>query len=113
MKYLMAIIQPHRLEDVKDGLSIIGVQGMTVTEVRGFGRQRGHSERYRGSEYEVEFVPKLRLEIFVPDGLAEQAQAAIVKNAKTGNIGDGKIFISPCTEASRIRTGETGDAVLQ
>ena len=107
-----AIIKPFNLEEVKDALSEIGIEGMTVTEVKGFGRQKGHTEIYRGSEYAVDFLPKVKLEIVVSDELFEPVSAAIIKGAKTGKIGDGKIFAYPITEAIRIRTEERGkDAV--
>ncbi len=108
MKKLEAIIRPHLLESVKDALQALGVQGMTISEVKGFGRQKGHTEVYRGSEYKVEFVPKLKVEVIVDDELVEQATDAIVKTARTGKFGDGKIFIFPVDEAIRIRTGEQG-----
>jgi nitrogen regulatory protein PII len=108
MKKLEAIIRPHLLESVKDALQALGVQGMTISEVKGFGRQKGHTEVYRGSEYKVEFVPKLKVEVVVDDELVEQATDAIVKTARTGKFGDGKIFIFPVDEAVRIRTGEQG-----
>jgi nitrogen regulatory protein P-II 1 len=108
MKKLEAIIRPHLLESVKDALQALGVQGMTISEIKGFGRQKGHTEVYRGSEYKVEFVPKLKVEIVVDDELVEQASDAIVKTARTGKFGDGKIFIFPVDEAIRIRTGEQG-----
>ena len=108
MKKLEAIIRPHLLESVKDALQALGVQGMTISEVKGFGRQKGHTEVYRGSEYKVEFVPKLKVEVVVDDELVEQATDAIVKTARTGKFGDGKIFIFSVDEAVRIRTGEQG-----
>ena len=108
MKKLEAIIRPHLLESVKDALQAIGVQGMTISEVKGFGRQKGHTEVYRGSEYKVEFVPKLKVEVIVDDEVAEQATEAILKTARTGKFGDGKIFVFPVDEAIRIRTGEQG-----
>ncbi len=112
MKKIEAIIKPFKLEDVKAALSEIGVQGMTVTEVRGFGRQKGHTEIYRGSEYTVDFVPKVKLEIVVDDARCDQVVHSIAKTANTGKIGDGKIFVLPVEEAVRIRTGERGnDAV--
>ena len=107
MKLIKAIIKPFKLEDVKDALSEIGVVGMTVTEVKGFGRQKGHTEIYRGSEYTVDFLPKTQLEIVVDDGIVEQAVEAIIKTANTGKIGDGKVFVIPVESAVRIRTGET------
>lgn len=112
MKKVEAIIKPFKLEDVKEALAGVGVQGLTVTEVKGFGRQKGHKEMYRGAEYVVEFLPKAKLEIVVSDDKLEQVVEAITKAASTGRIGDGKIFISPIEDAVRIRTGETGDIVL-
>ena len=108
MKKIEAIVKPFKLEEVKDALGEIGVTGMTVTEVKGFGRQKGHTEIYRGSEYTVDFLPKIKLEIVVDDGEADSAIEAIVKAAKTGKIGDGKVFVSPIEEAIRIRTEEKG-----
>ena len=112
MKKIEAIIKPFKLEEVKDALAEIGIEGMTVTEVKGFGRQKGHTEIYRGSEYTVDFLPKIKLETVVPDNLVEQATAAIVKSAKTGKIGDGKIFVSAVEQAVRIRTEETGEKAV-
>ena len=112
MKKIEAIIKPFKLEEVKDALAEIGVEGMTVTEVKGFGRQKGHTEIYRGSEYTVDFLPKIKLEIVVTDALQEQAIAAVVKAAKTGKIGDGKVFVSNVEEAVRIRTEETGERAV-
>ena len=112
MKLIIAIIKPFKLEEVKTALSEIGVEGMTVTEVKGFGRQKGHTEIYRGSEYTVDFLPKIKLEIVLTDSLVDTAASAIVKAAKTGKIGDGKIFISVIEEAVRIRTEETGDKAV-
>lgn len=112
MKLITAVIKPFRLDDVRNALSDVGVQGMTVTEVKGFGRQKGHTELYRGAEYVVDFLPKVKLEMAVSDDMVDQAVEAITKAAKTGKIGDGKIFIQNLTEVIRIRTGETGpDAV--
>lgn len=112
MKKIEAIIKPFKLDEVKEALQKAGIQGMTVSEVKGFGRQKGHTELYRGAEYIVDFLPKVRLEIVVDDAQAQAAVEAIVKAAKTGKIGDGKIFISKLDEVVRIRTGETGkDAV--
>lgn len=108
MKKVEAIIKPFKLEEVKEALAEVGVQGMTVTEVKGFGRQKGHTEIYRGSEYTVDFLPKVKIEIVVQDGEAAAVAEAIVKSANTGKIGDGKVFLSPVEEAIRIRTGETG-----
>ena len=112
MKKIEAIIKPYKLEEVKDALAEIGVEGMTVTEVKGFGRQKGHTEIYRGSEYTVDFLPKIKVEVVLGDALVESAVAAIVKAAKTGKIGDGKVFISPVGEAVRIRTEETGERAV-
>ena len=112
MKLIKAIIKPFKLEDVKDALSEIGVEGMTVSEVKGFGRQKGHTEIYRGSEYTVDFLPKVKLEIAVADDLVTKVVDAIVSAAQTGKIGDGKVFIIPIEEAIRIRTGEKGEVAL-
>jgi nitrogen regulatory protein PII len=112
MKKIEAIIKPFKLEEVKDALSEVGVEGMTVTEVKGFGRQKGHTEIYRGSEYTVDFLPKVKLEVILPDDRVDTAVAAIVKAAKTGKIGDGKVFVSPVEEAIRIRTDERGDKAV-
>lgn len=112
MKKIEAIIRHYKLEEVKNGLSQIGIQGMTVTEVRGFGRQRGHKEVYRGAEYTVDFLPKVKLEVVVSEAEAPAAIEKISELARTGNIGDGKIFVTPLSEVIRIRTGETGgDAI--
>lgn len=112
MKLITAVIKPFKLDDVRESLSEIGVQGITVTEVKGFGRQKGHTELYRGAEYVVDFLPKVKLEIAVDDDMADQVIDAIVRVANTGKIGDGKIFVSPLDQVIRIRTGETGkDAV--
>ncbi len=112
MKKIEAIIKPFKLEEVKDALGEIGITGMTVSEVKGFGRQKGHTEIYRGSEYTVDFLPKIKLEIVLPDAQVEQAVGVIVKSAKTGKIGDGKVFVSDIAEAVRIRTEEKGDQAL-
>ncbi len=112
MKLVTAIIQPHKLDDVRAALGEIGIQGMTVTEARGFGRQKGHREVYRGAEYVVDFLPKIKLEIAINDDLVERAIDAIETAAKTGNVGDGKIFVSSLEQAVRIRTGETGPEAL-
>ena len=112
MKSIKAIIKPFKLEEVKDALSEIGVEGMTVSEVKGFGRQKGHTEIYRGSEYTVDFLPKVKLEIAVAEDLVVKVVDAIVSAAQTGKIGDGKIFIIPIEEAIRIRTGEKGEIAL-
>ncbi|MGC9456214.1 MAG: P-II family nitrogen regulator [Halothiobacillaceae bacterium] len=108
MKLITAIIKPFKLDDVREALSGVGVKGITVTEVKGFGRQKGHTELYRGAEYVVDFLPKVKLEMVVDDGLVESVMDVISKAASTGKIGDGKIFVSPIEEAIRIRTGETG-----
>lgn len=112
MKMVMAIIKPFKLDDVREALSEIGVQGITVTEVKGFGRQKGHTELYRGAEYVVDFLPKVKIEAAVADGLVDQVIEAIAKAANSGKIGDGKIFVSPIEQAVRIRTGESGDEAL-
>lgn len=112
MKKIEAIIKPFKLDDVKEALHEVGVQGMTVVEAKGFGRQRGHTELYRGAEYVVDFLPKLKLEAVVADAGVQGAIEAITKAAQTGKIGDGKIFVSDVSEAVRIRTGETGDGAL-
>jgi len=112
MKKIEAIIKPFKLEDVKDALGEVGIEGMTVSEVKGFGRQKGHTEIYRGSEYTVDFLPKIKMDIVVSDDQVERAVAAIVKAAKTGKIGDGKVFVSPIENAIRIRTEETGDQAV-
>ena len=108
MKKIEAIIKPFKLEEVKDALGEIGIEGMTVTEVKGFGRQKGHTEIYRGSEYTVDFLPKIKLEVVLPDDRIETATAVIIKAAKTGKIGDGKIFVTAVEESIRIRTEEKG-----
>jgi nitrogen regulatory protein PII len=112
MKKIEAIIKPFKLEEVKDALGEVGIEGMTVIEVKGFGRQKGHTEIYRGSEYTVDFLPKLKIELIVGDSMAEAAVNAIVKAAKTGKIGDGKVFVSEIKEAIRIRTEEKGDQAV-
>jgi nitrogen regulatory protein P-II 1 len=112
MKKIEAVIKPFKLDDVKDALNELGVVGMTVTEVRGFGRQKGHTELYRGSEYTIDFLPKVKVEVVVPDTLAEKVVSAICVAARTGSIGDGKVFVLPIGEAMRIRTGETGEAAI-
>ena len=112
MKKIEAIIKPFKLEEVKDALGEIGIEGMTVTEVKGFGRQKGHTEIYRGSEYTVDFLPKIKVELVVADAQVEAAVAAIVKSAKTGKIGDGKVFVSNIDQAIRIRTEEKGDSAI-
>jgi nitrogen regulatory protein PII len=112
MKKIEAIIKPFKLDEVKEALHGVGLQGMTVLEAKGFGRQRGHTELYRGAEYIVDFLPKLKIEVVVSDAQLEAAVAAITKSAHTGKIGDGKIFVSEITEVIRIRTGETGDQAI-
>ncbi len=112
MKKIEAIIKPFKLEDVKEALTAIGVEGLTVTEVKGFGRQKGHTEIYRGSEYTVDFLPKLKIEIVLADSDVDQAVKAIIGAAKTGKIGDGKVFVLPIENAIRIRTEETGDQAV-
>ena len=112
MKKIEAIIKPFKLDEVKDALAALGVEGMTVSEVKGFGRQKGHTEIYRGSEYTIDFLPKLKLEIVVADSDVKAAVDAIVKAAKTGKIGDGKVFVSPVENAIRIRTEESGDQAV-
>jgi nitrogen regulatory protein P-II 1 len=109
MKKIEAIIKPFKLDDVKEALTGAGIIGMTVTEVRGFGRQKGHTEMYRGGEYTVDFLPKIKIEIVVPDALADKVVALVTSAARTGSIGDGKVFVEPLEEAFRIRTGERGD----
>ncbi len=112
MKKIEAIIKPFKLSEVKDALNELGIQGMTVSEVKGFGRQKGHTEIYRGSEYTVDFLPKIKIETVVADNLKDAAVAAIIKAAKTGKIGDGKVFVSAIEEATRIRTDEKGDSAV-
>lgn len=112
MKFVIAIIKPFKLEEVKAALSEVGVEGMTVTEVKGFGRQKGHTEIYRGSEYTVDFLPKVKIEVAVAEESVAKAVDAIVKSAKTGKIGDGKIFISPLDQVVRIRTDERGETAI-
>ncbi len=112
MKKIEAIIKPFRLDEVRDALTDIGIAGMTVTEAKGFGRQKGHTEIYRGSEYEVHFLPKVKIEIVLPDEKVNEATAAIIKSARTGKIGDGKIFVSALEEVIRIRTQEEGEQAL-
>ncbi len=112
MKLIKAIIKPFKLEDVKEALSEVGIEGMTVTEVKGFGRQKGHTEIYRGSEYTVDFLPKVMIDIVVDDEIVEKASEAIIKAAKTGKIGDGKVFVMPVESAIRIRTDESGTEAL-
>lgn len=112
LKKIEAIIKPFKLEEVKEALTEVGIEGMTVTEVKGFGRQKGHTEIYRGSEYTVDFLPKVKLEIILAEALVDKAVAAILKGAKTGKIGDGKIFILPVNEAIRIRTEDKGEKAV-
>ena len=112
MKLITAIIKPFKLEEVRSSLTDVGLEGMTVTEVKGYGRQKGHTEVYRGAEYAVSFLPKIKIEVVVADGLVDKAVEAIVKAAKTGQIGDGKIFVSAVEHTLRIRTGESNDAAL-
>jgi nitrogen regulatory protein P-II 1 len=112
MKKIEAIIKPFKLDDVKEALTELGVIGMTVTEVRGFGRQKGHTELYRGSEYTIDFLPKVKIELVVADQIVEKVVAAIVVAARTGSIGDGKVFVMPMGEAIRIRTGEKGESAI-
>lgn len=112
MKKITAMIKPFKLDDVREALSEIGIQGITVTEVKGFGRQKGHTEIYRGAEYAVDFLPKVQLDIVVPDQEVDGVIEAIIKNAHTGKVGDGKIFVTSVEQAVRIRTGETGDAAI-
>ena len=112
MKLITAIVKPFRLDDVRNALGEVGIQGMTVSEVKGFGRQRGHTELYRGAEYVVDFLPKAKIEVAVSDELVERTVEAIIEAAKTGKVGDGKIFITPIEQVWRIRTGETGDSAL-
>jgi nitrogen regulatory protein PII len=112
MKLITAVIKPFRLDDVRNALAEVGVQGMTVTEVKGFGRQRGHTELYRGAEYVVDFLPKVKLELALTDDLVDRAIEAIIESAKTGKVGDGKIFVADLGQVYRIRTGETGDQAI-
>jgi len=112
MKLITAVVKPFRLDDVRNALADVGIQGMTVTEVKGFGRQRGHTELYRGAEYVVDFLPKVKVEVAVSDELADRVIEAIIAAAKTGKVGDGKIFVVNLEQVYRIRTGETGDAAI-
>jgi nitrogen regulatory protein P-II 1 len=112
MKKIEAVVKPFKLDEVREALSEIGVTGLTVTEVKGFGRQKGHTELYRGAEYVVDFLPKVKVELIVADALVERAIEAIVKAARTGKIGDGKIFVTPVEQVVRIRTGESGEAAV-
>ena len=112
MKKIEAIVKPFKLDEVREALSELGVTGLTVTEVKGFGRQKGHTELYRGAEYVVDFLPKVKVEVVIPDALIERAIEAIVKAARTGKIGDGKIFVTTVEQVIRIRTGESGEAAV-
>jgi nitrogen regulatory protein PII len=112
MKKIEAIIKPFKLDEVKDALNAIGINGMTVTEVKGFGRQKGHVEVYRGAEYEVSFLPKVKIEVVVPDSIIDKVISTIIEKAKTGNIGDGKIFLYSLEDVIRIRTGDKGEAAI-
>jgi nitrogen regulatory protein PII len=112
MKKIEAIIRPFRIDDVREALSEIGIKGMTLTEVKGYGRQKGHTELYRGSEYQIDFLPKVKIEVVVSDALVEKVVDTILKTAKTGQVGDGKIFISSVEDAIRVRTGESGEDAL-
>ena len=112
MKKIEAVIKPFKLDEVKEALQDAGVQGMTVLEARGYGRQKGHSELYRGAEYVIDFLPKIKIEVVVPSGSVDRAVEAIVRTARTGQIGDGKIFVSPIDHAVRVRTGETDDSAI-
>jgi nitrogen regulatory protein P-II 1 len=112
VKKIEAVIKPFKLDEVREALSEVGITGLTVTEVKGFGRQKGHTELYRGAEYVVDFLPKIKVEVIVPDTIVEQAIEAIIKSARTGKIGDGKIFVSTVEQVIRIRTGETGEEAV-
>ncbi|HEX9614938.1 MAG TPA: P-II family nitrogen regulator [Bacteroidota bacterium] len=112
MKKIEAIIRPHKLDDVREALSEEGIRGMTMTEVKGIGRQKGHTEVYRGSEYQIDFLPKIKLEVVIPDEIADKIVSVILRSAKTGNVGDGKIFIIPVDEVVRVRTEEVGEEAL-
>jgi nitrogen regulatory protein P-II 1 len=112
LKQVTAIIKPFKLDEVREALAEVGVNGLTVTEVKGFGRQKGHTELYRGAEYVVDFLPKIRVEMVIPDSMVDDVSESIVKAARTGKIGDGKIFVMPVEQAIRIRTSESGDAAL-
>jgi len=112
MKKIEAIIKPFKLEEVKDALSELGISGLTISEVKGFGRQKGHTELYRGAEYVIDFIPKIKIEVVVPDDMAEKVIEAVATSARTGKIGDGKIFVIPVEDAIRIRTGERGKEAL-
>ncbi len=112
MKKIEAIIRPFKIDDVREALVEIGIKGMTITEVKGYGRQKGHTEMYRGSEYQIDFLPKMKIEIIAPDDQVDKILATIIKSAKTGQVGDGKIFIYPVEEVIRVRTEESGEAAL-
>ena len=112
MKKIEAIIRPHKLDEIREALLEAGVHGMTISEVRGFGRQKGHTETYRGAEYQIDFIPKVKLDVVVPENIAQKVVSIIIKKGQTGKVGDGKIFISTVDEAIRIRTEESGDSVL-
>jgi nitrogen regulatory protein P-II 1 len=112
MKKIEAIVRPHRVDDVRDALQELGIHGMTITEVKGMGRQKGHTEVYRGSEYQIDFLPKVKVEVVVTDRMADGAISAILRAAKTGNVGDGKLFVTTIDEAIRVRTEEVGDSAL-
>lgn len=112
MKKIEAIVRPFRIDDVREALAEIGVKGMTLTEVKGYGRQKGHTELYRGSEYQIDFLPKIKLEVVVPDRMEDQVIEAILKTARTGQVGDGKIFVYNVEDAVRVRTGEAGESAL-
>ena len=112
MKKIEAIIKPFKLDEVKEALNAIGIHGMTITEVKGFGRQKGHVEVYRGTEYEVNFIPKIKIEVVIPDSMKDQVISTIVEKAKTGNIGDGKLFLSSLEDVIRIRTGDRGESAI-
>jgi nitrogen regulatory protein P-II 1 len=112
MKFIIAVVKPFKLDELREALSALGIQGLTVSEVKGFGRQKGHTEIYRGSEYTIDFLPKIKIEMVLPDNLVRPAIDAIVKSAKTGKIGDGKVFVYPAEDAVRIRTDESGDGAL-
>lgn len=112
MKKIEAIIRPFKIDDVREALVEIGIKGMTITEVKGYGRQKGHTEMYRGSEYQIDFLPKMKIEIIAPDDQVDKIVATIIKSAKTGQVGDGKIFIYPVEEVIRVRTEESGEAAL-
>jgi nitrogen regulatory protein P-II 1 len=112
MKKIEAVVRPHKLDDIREALSEVGIRGMTITEVKGFGRQKGHTEIYRGSEYSVDFIPKIKIEIVVKDDLAQKVVDIVVKTAKTGQVGDGKLFVFPVEEVIRVRTEESGEDAL-